>query len=750
MASPLDNEKLPPSGNQTKLPALGIPSLTPEFQSRVKEILEILLGRRGGSKWDMVVTFRDLYNQGLNPNSGAYALGAGAGSTTIIPGDTPSAGLISQLEVALRQSAAFKELQRKIGSAEDLAIFPEEIRSQLAQALDQVARQRQADIQQLDQKIQTADSSMASRLVEVTAALTATSAGVRHLDAAFTNRSTAIATSVTQVTARLDDIGGVTLEEKFIAQADVNTGLLGQWSVKIVAGTDANPVIAGIALSVEVPEAGPGTSSFVILADKFGVFTSGGALNPFSVSGSEVIINGTLKVNGTGGPTLGTLTDSMINNVGDFASAPTAASYRVNDVYKNTTDGNTYILALVSTVKTWVLWLAKGAPGGAGSTGARGTVQIVGTGYSSWSDSSANAEIASQIGGGPTNRDMVTLTNGSSFSQTKFYSSGSWLTMVAFFGGNVLVNGTLSCAALIADTMVGQTYKTANSGGRVTINESGNNAVQIYNSAGTVTATLGGGTGNITSAAFSSVPGVRGTCASSSTYAVLGDATAGTGVAGLSSSSGAAVVADNSSSGDGLTASSSSGYGIRITGGSSGIVQTGGGVNYFNSLNPNVDGAASLGTSGSFRWSALYANSSTITTSDARTKKNVVVSDLGLEFINTLRPVKYQQRVAESIVTERPGKPTKKNRHPDPIRTIKKRAGTRYHYGLIAQEVRAAALKHGVDDAAFWSLSDPADEQSQQALRYEELISPLIKAVQELSAEVVDLREQVRLLKMNK
>lgn len=57
------------------------------------------------------------------------------------------------------------------------------------------------------------------------------------------------------------------------------------------------------------------------------------------------------------------------------------------------------------------------------------------------------------------------------------------------------------------------------------------------------------------------------------------------------------------------------------------------------------------------------------------------------------------------------------------------REGLRRHYGLSAQGVKAVI---GDADAGFW-VYDPETER--QGLRYEELIAPMIKAIQELKAE---------------
>jgi hypothetical protein len=57
---------------------------------------------------------------------------------------------------------------------------------------------------------------------------------------------------------------------------------------------------------------------------------------------------------------------------------------------------------------------------------------------------------------------------------------------------------------------------------------------------------------------------------------------------------------------------------------------------------------------------------------------------------------------------------------------------------LLAQEVKAACDSAGVDFGG-WVLTEKDNQDSQQALRYDQFIAPLIKAVQELSKKVADL-----------
>jgi hypothetical protein len=112
-------------------------------------------------------------------------------------------------------------------------------------------------------------------------------------------------------------------------------------------------------------------------------------------------------------------------------------------------------------------------------------------------------------------------------------------------------------------------------------------------------------------------------------------------------------------------------------------------------------------------WKNIYLNTAATVISDERTKENIAASDLGLSFINNLSPVKYN-----------------------------KVGGDRTHYGLIAQQVKSVLDEANIADFGGWVISDVNDPEGQQALRYEEFISPLIKAVQELTARVKLLEEK--------
>lgn len=73
-----------------------------------------------------------------------------------------------------------------------------------------------------------------------------------------------------------------------------------------------------------------------------------------------------------------------------------------------------------------------------------------------------------------------------------------------------------------------------------------------------------------------------------------------------------------------------------------------------------------------------------------------------------------------------------------PVKKDGSRSRNRYHHGLIAQEVEAVLKEMGID---FGGLQDHARSGGNdvKSIGYTELIAPLIKAVQELTARVTAL-----------
>lgn len=160
-------------------------------------------------------------------------------------------------------------------------------------------------------------------------------------------------------------------------------------------------------------------------------------------------------------------------------------------------------------------------------------------------------------------------------------------------------------------------------------------------------------------------------------------------------------------------------------------------------LTPATDNAISLGQSG-LRWSSVWSANGTIQTSDERTKTDIEDSALGLDFIGSLHPVSYKFKVGGNKVIRQVYRDSEGNEvdanadDASPAEIITEEIeGQRTHFGLIAQEVKAA-LPEGTDFGG-WILTDKDDQNSEQGLRYEQFIAPLIKAVQELKARVEEL-----------
>lgn len=145
-----------------------------------------------------------------------------------------------------------------------------------------------------------------------------------------------------------------------------------------------------------------------------------------------------------------------------------------------------------------------------------------------------------------------------------------------------------------------------------------------------------------------------------------------------------------------------------------------------------------------------YAYGAVQNRSDRRDKTDIAPTALGLNFINRLIPVDYRWNYRESYHDEVQVMATVQDEDGYPSTELQcqilkapqdgSRKRKRLHHGLIAQEVKAVIDDMGVDFGGYQdhSINGGCDVLS---IGYEELIAPLIKAVQELSAEIKELRE---------
>lgn len=190
-------------------------------------------------------------------------------------------------------------------------------------------------------------------------------------------------------------------------------------------------------------------------------------------------------------------------------------------------------------------------------------------------------------------------------------------------------------------------------------------------------------------------------------------------------------------------ADSSSDYGINIHAGggvSCGTTSDLGGLTVRGNIMPSVDDSYNLG-SATHRFDDVYATNATIQTSDERLKDEIEGSDLGLDFINELRPIKYKwldYTVSGTKQVEVTSSGINGNYDVTGTEDVPyeyDRTFIRKHYGLCSQEVLTTISGMGKTSIDFAGIVY-CKETDRFGLRYEEFISPMIKAIQELSTKV--------------
>lgn len=153
-----------------------------------------------------------------------------------------------------------------------------------------------------------------------------------------------------------------------------------------------------------------------------------------------------------------------------------------------------------------------------------------------------------------------------------------------------------------------------------------------------------------------------------------------------------------------LRVDSAGNVGIGVTGPTSKLQVAG-------NITPDITASKNIGSS-TLRWNNIYLSNAPDVSSDARLKKNVKDSDLGLDFVNSLRPVSWTW--------------------------IDEKQGATEHYGVIAQEAELAIAKaKGESSDVIVTHNEDSDSYS---VRYTELIAPLIKSVQELYRDLIDVK----------
>jgi hypothetical protein len=128
----------------------------------------------------------------------------------------------------------------------------------------------------------------------------------------------------------------------------------------------------------------------------------------------------------------------------------------------------------------------------------------------------------------------------------------------------------------------------------------------------------------------------------------------------------------------------------------------------------------------------LSAQVALTTTSDSRWKTNIQPSNLGLDFIKQLQPVFYTRKdvainECKTTILETTSNPTTE-------------------YGFIAQDLESALVKFGATNNGIIN----KDSEGMYGVRYNDLLAPMVKAIQEQQAIIEELKAKIEKLENGK
>lgn len=320
-------------------------------------------------------------------------------------------------------------------------------------------------------------------------------------------------------------------------------------------------------------------------------------------------------------------------------------------------------------------------------------------------------------------------------------TTGNTLTKATLTAGTgVTITNSTGSITIAASTLTGITSSTmtalgTNAGDSVT---SGTSNVAIGFNAGTA---ITSGTGNTvvghdafkvaTDGEYNVVVGIEaGDAISSGDFNTCIGTSAGGGVSSggnntlIGANAGAGITTGNNNSACGESAYSSGNYSNSTC------------LGYSSAVTGNNQ--VQLGNSST----TSYAYGAVQDRSDVRDKADIKDTALGLNFIMALRPRDYRWDMREDYKPPRPAQNAPESEW-DAWREACKldnlvhdgsKKRTRYHHGLIAQEVKQTMDAMGVDFGGYQDHSVKGGDDV-KSIGYNELVAPLIKAIQELKAE---------------
>jgi hypothetical protein len=147
-------------------------------------------------------------------------------------------------------------------------------------------------------------------------------------------------------------------------------------------------------------------------------------------------------------------------------------------------------------------------------------------------------------------------------------------------------------------------------------------------------------------------------------------------------------------------------------------------------IGQNIDSSANavaIGKSGNKIQNNFDTNATWTRYSDQNLKTNINTTDLGLNFINKLRPITFNWKNSDDFPDGYEGKGKAEMNTTSTL------------YGMLAQEVKTALDEVGHSEFGGWSKDSNGTESLAQSM----FIYPLINAIKELSAKVDELETKL-------
>ncbi len=302
---------------------------------------------------------------------------------------------------------------------------------------------------------------------------------------------------------------------------------------------------------------------------------------------------------------------------------------------------------------------------------------------------------------------------------TGLTESGSTVSITANSGtlalaatsGNVTMDaGGTAYLTSIGDYTI-QNYAPSNmlldTGGDMTLQAFVNSTVSAQTGAATVsgqtTATLISGTGTVVRAQTNNVQ--LNAVAGDVQFLASGTITSSAPFYSGAGSAGAPTYSFSGDSNTGIFSSAADKLGISSGGSERVYVST-------SVIGPTSNNAMDLATAGLAIKDSFFVNAPTIT-SDVRLKKDIEDIPFGLELVESLHPVSYR---------------------------FIEQDGNQTHLGLLAQEVEMSLVRMGCHKGEM-SLVSYVDDH--YGIKYEQLISVLVRSVQQLSSRVKELEAKL-------